>query len=875
MPADERPEIRQAQNILRGEEASLDVLRALVKSLKNIQQFGYARQICARARAKPELSHDPKLRLWFGQQHALCTSKDKDLTEDRHSAAIDILAEADDLKTTQDQESLGIAGGILKRRWEAYAQIQDLQLSLSYYLRGYDAGVAKDYGYTAINAAYVLDLIAWLERQDQARTAADGGIIAERAEQAQRIREHVVAVLPPLADADAGLLKQWWFLVTVAEAYFGLRRYAEALAWLQRAAGIGDTSEWEFATTARQFASLARTQVSPGETLENSAAWDTVAKFLGPRAGGARSAFIGKVGLALSGGGFRASLFHIGLLARLAELDALRSVEYLSCVSGGSIIGAYYYLEVRNLLQSKTDSEITREDYIEIVQRIEREFLSGVQRNLRNRTGLSPFIFLPGQSRSEAIGRLYETELYTRVADGGQYQKRWLNELFIEPKGETSNFAPKYDNWRRQAKVPILVLNASTLNTGHNWQFTASWMGEPPAGIDREIDGNYRLRRMYYRQAPKEHQGVRLGTAVAASACVPGLFDPILLKNLYPSRTVKLVDGGVHDNQGVSSLLAEDCNVLLVSDASGQMEAVDDPSGGAAGVLARSESVMGARARQAQYHELDARRRGGLLQGLLFIHLKKDLDVDPVDWVGSSDPYDASSDSRPASRRGVLTSYGIRKDVQQRLSAIRTDLDSFNEVEAYALMLSAYRQAEWEIPRGVPTLPKSAERRASWRFLVVEPPMKTREGGMENAYARLMRVLELGHSVGGKVWKLSAGVRWSAVLLGLAGLAAAVYGAYRTPGHLAEWAGVTIAAAGVAVLVLLLFVLFARICQSLFHTKSSMDRWLGGAILGWGLFFAAAIYLAFFDGIYLRFGAVPALGLQSPESTPPSRQPAS
>ena len=37
--------------------------------------------------------------------------------------------------------------------------------------------------------------------------------------------------------------------------------------------------------------------------------------------------FLGKVGLGLSGGGFRASLFHIGVLARLAELDILRHVE--------------------------------------------------------------------------------------------------------------------------------------------------------------------------------------------------------------------------------------------------------------------------------------------------------------------------------------------------------------------------------------------------------------------------------------------------------------------------------------------------------------------------------------------------------------------
>ena len=53
-----------------------------------------------------------------------------------------------------------------------------------------------------------------------------------------------------------------------------------------------------------------------------------------------------KLGLALSGGGFRASYFHIGVLAQMAEQGLLRHVEVISTVSGGSIIGALYYLHV-------------------------------------------------------------------------------------------------------------------------------------------------------------------------------------------------------------------------------------------------------------------------------------------------------------------------------------------------------------------------------------------------------------------------------------------------------------------------------------------------------------------------------------------------
>src|SRR5690606_1350559 len=44
----------------------------------------------------------------------------------------------------------------------------------------------------------------------------------------------------------------------------------------------------------------------------------------------------GKIGLGLSGGGFRAALYHIGVLAKMAEFDLLKDVEVISCVSGGS-----------------------------------------------------------------------------------------------------------------------------------------------------------------------------------------------------------------------------------------------------------------------------------------------------------------------------------------------------------------------------------------------------------------------------------------------------------------------------------------------------------------------------------------------------------
>jgi hypothetical protein len=275
------------------------------------------------------------------------------------------------------------------------------------------------------------------------------------------------------------------------------------------------------------------------------------------------------------------------VLAKLAELDLLRHVEYLSCVSGGSILGAHFYLEVRKLLKEKTDQEITRQDYVDLVRGMADSSCAVWAQHPdadRGRMDDQPEDDLPaGLFTYDACWRVYEEEIYSRVADGEGAKARWLNDLKVFPRGEPEGFVPKDHNWRRMAKVPILILNATSLNTGHNWQFTATWMGEPPAGIDSEVDANYRLRRMYYDQAPKPNNRIRLGYAVAASACVPGIFEPLPLVDLYERMpwdghgkirpVVRLVDGGVHDNQGVAALLEQGCSVLLVSDASGQMDA--------------------------------------------------------------------------------------------------------------------------------------------------------------------------------------------------------------------------------------------------------------------------------------------------------------
>ena len=94
-------------------------------------------------------------------------------------------------------------------------------------------------------------------------------------------------------------------------------------------------------------------------------------------------------------------------------------------------------------------------------------------------------------------------------------------------------------------------------------------MGESPWALNEGADNIERLEWSNYNVSEKWR--VRLSRAVAASACVPFSFAPVKLGRWYDTVNVELVDGGVFDNQGVVALLAANCNVLLVSDASGQL----------------------------------------------------------------------------------------------------------------------------------------------------------------------------------------------------------------------------------------------------------------------------------------------------------------
>jgi NTE family protein len=569
-----------------------------------------------------------------------------------------------------------------------------------------------------------------------------------------------------------------------------------------------------------------------------------------------------ELGLALSGGGFRAAFFHLGVLARMAEVGLLRRVEVISTVSGGSIIGALYYLHVKDLLESRAAADVRDEDYLRIVEHVQKTFLEGVQTHIRARAyadlGLNFAMAKRGYSRSDRIGDIYGETFYGAAWDKPLFadepaprnrEQIEMRELKIQPPGAPADFSPLREPLREDAPVPILLINATSLNSGHNWRFEAVRMGEDPRTRRRwiEIDKNKRFQSVRWEGLPAHQQNFELGRAVAASACVPGLFHPLAVSGLFryrfPGRggvhdvRVELVDGGVHDNQGVCGLIDTECRRMIISDASGQMGDLDEPPTRIPASVSRSTSgVYCDRVREEQLV--------GALQrdAVALMHLKKGLQafVVPPLPAPDADPVEAE----PLDD----VDYGVHRAVQERLSGVRTDLDSFTEIEAFSLARFGYAMAVKELGApGIRELWREEPLSGTWDFNTVRDLMSK----PDEAY---LRHLDVSHKRFFKALYLNGKLVTPAIVLGIVLLALVGVGLFLGRGAFSAdvpVAGVLLVAAAVAALVVL-------------YLKKFKSRWLRAlaefiystlapALIAPGVWVAARTMLAL-NGAFVRAG---------------------
>lgn len=256
-----------------------------------------------------------------------------------------------------------------------------------------------------------------------------------------------------------------------------------------------------------------------------------------------------RIGLALSGGGFRAAAFHLGVFRQLESIGLLWKIDLLSCVSGGSIAGAFLAAN-----WGKADTLDRLERYLKTKSIAVSSVLRGV---------LDPFA-----TRLDELAKSYDRDLFDDMP---------LNSL---------------------KKGPRIYLNATNLSTGNAFFFVA---GENKPSEMGEWEFDF---------VPAED--FRISKAVAASSAFPPVFPPLLLEqDVYgtaQAEYVTLSDGGIYDNLGMNPLLRMERNRLdyaIVSDA-GKPFAIDiTPTEVGTGVLFEAIGILMEQARGLQFSRLE------------------------------------------------------------------------------------------------------------------------------------------------------------------------------------------------------------------------------------------------------------------------------
>src|SRR5918994_5471375 len=240
------------------------------------------------------------------------------------------------------------------------------------------------------------------------------------------------------------------------------------------------------------------------------------------------------VALCLSGGGYRAMLFHVGAIWRLNELGYLPKLDRVSSVSGGSITAGVLGLNWRRL-QFGDDG---------VAGNLNQQFVQPL-RKLASKTIDKGAVFR---------GILLPGTISDRVA--GSYRKHVFGEASLQALPDRPRF----------------VINATSMQTGALWRFSKPYMADYRVGMVRNPD-------------------VELAVAVAASSAFPPILSPVELdldpdsfdpaergplhEPPYTTNPV-LSDGGVYDNLGLETAWKR-YTTILVSDGGGKMGAQPKP----------------------------------------------------------------------------------------------------------------------------------------------------------------------------------------------------------------------------------------------------------------------------------------------------------
>jgi predicted acylesterase/phospholipase RssA len=241
--------------------------------------------------------------------------------------------------------------------------------------------------------------------------------------------------------------------------------------------------------------------------------------------------FSGDFALCLSGGGYRAAAFHLGVLDVLTRLGLADRIRTLSTISGGTIVGAAYAL-----------SRARGEPF--------DTFFSGFYETLRTRNVVA-----------EAFGRLHDVPGVLGTGDlrGQPVPSLIRAAAAVYADDAFVRDATLGDLADSQAVPDELIFSATEFRGGRAFRFQTSRRAPGYVGSS----GDLKIPDPLWRQ-------IRLADVVAASSCFPIAFEPLLFPDDFAwtdplpvvrstlgdgYRTpVALMDGGVYDNQGVDGV---------------------------------------------------------------------------------------------------------------------------------------------------------------------------------------------------------------------------------------------------------------------------------------------------------------------------------
>lgn len=342
-----------------------------------------------------------------------------------------------------------------------------------------------------------------------------------------------------------------------------------------------------------------------------------------------------QIGLCLSGGGFRATLFALGAVRYLVEAGHSGKIRAVSSVSGGSVAAAMLADQWPKITASRSADPVGAHVTDRLVDVISTK-------NLRNR----------------GLGRFAGARLRTGGRYGSARGTTMVRHLLdVERLG----------NLPHDLQV---VLTSTDLTTGRAFRMSQEFIGS------WDLD---------YAPPPPT---LGLATALAASTAVPPIFPPVHLKTADLGLKTRhdemsLLDGGVYDNLGLEWFQgwnrgrpapARECDFIICLDSSGPLPR-NDKRFGWAGSVRRSQAVQYQQSRASRIRWYVDQLLDGKAHGL---HVP--ISYDP----GAYNP-PPGVDRVPDAASGALPD-GFAKV----LGSVRTDLDRFSRVESDLLGYHGY-----------------------------------------------------------------------------------------------------------------------------------------------------------------------------------------